>query len=386
MLSRNRTEAKTTILIVAGGTGGHISPGLALAGELHARSHPVAFLSLERNATYPDFASLPFPLFFYAAPRLSRSPGALLLFPFRLGRALLRAVSVIRRERVGAVVGMGGYPTLPALLAARILGVPLHLCEQNVIPGRVTHLFARAARNIFLSLPVRSDAKELRGPKTILTGNPLRREILEHLRRSEEERRARTKRSGGGNAKELRILVMGGSQGALQINRIVAGALRERAELRKNHRWTIQCGESHLEEMRTLLPAEEYPNVNLVGYRQNIFELYSEADLLICRAGAGAITEAACYGLPLILIPYPYAADNHQKENADYFVRNGAALLLEQRDSDPVPLLSLLDGLLSHPDRLATLRENSLRLSRPGATQTIGETILTHLQERGSRP
>src|SRR5512135_2535450 len=124
-------QLKNTVLIIAGGTGGHISPGIALAEAFLAEKQSVAFLTLTRNREHPDFAKASFPVYFYDAPALSKSPVALLLFPYRFLRASLRAIQIFRSEKVSAVVGMGGFPTLPGVVAAHFFGLPFYLCEQN---------------------------------------------------------------------------------------------------------------------------------------------------------------------------------------------------------------------------------------------------------------
>ncbi len=352
-------------LIVAGGTGGHITPGLALALELQ-QSLPVDFLSLEKNRAYADFQTAPLRFFFYNAPNLSLRPPGVFLLPWRMLRAFFFARSLMRRERHAFVVGCGGYSMAPALLAARSLGVPYFLLEQNVRPGRATRLFANKARGIFANFPLPAEALPGAAPRPLVLGNPLRPALQSALRANDPgEAIARSDAAT--------VLVLGGSQGAQQINEMCVRALSAAPALRR-HRWLIQCGEKNIRDMEARLGSE--PNIQLYGYVTGVDAMYRAADVLICRAGAGVLAEALAFGAPIIAIPYPFAADNHQLENAEYLEAAGAAVCIRRRDTDPAEMLAALDQLLSSEAARRQLSENARALAKPDAAANIAAEIL----------
>lgn len=371
--SFDETSGARRALIVAGGTGGHITPGLALALELQ-RSLPVDFLSLEKNRAYADFQSAPVRFFFYNAPNLSLRPPGVLLLPWRMLRAYLFARRLMQREGYAFVVGCGGYSMAPALLAARSLGLPYYLLEQNVRPGRATRLFARNARAIFANFPLPDGALGAQAAPVVVAGNPLRPAIRSTLGADG----ARADFAAGGPAT---VLVLGGSQGAQQINEMCLQALAAAPELRR-HRWLIQCGEKNIRAMQARLGATADGSIQLYGYVTGVDAMYRAADALICRAGAGVLAEALAFGLPIIAIPYPFAADNHQLENAAYLEAAGAAVCIRRRDSDPAELLAALEGLLADANARRRLSENARALAKPDAAADIAAEILSRTDAR----
>lgn len=371
--SFDETSGARRALIVAGGTGGHITPGLALALELQ-RSLPVDFLSLEKNRVYADFQTAPVRFFFYTAPNLSLRPPGVLLLPWRMLRAFLFARRLMQREGYAFVVGCGGYSMAPALLAARSLGLPYYLLEQNVRPGRATRLFARNARAIFANFPLPAAALGAQAAPVVVAGNPLRPAIRSALGADG----ARADFAAGGPAT---VLVLGGSQGAQQINEMCLQALAAAPELRR-HRWLIQCGEKNIRAMQARLGATADGSIQLYGYVTGVDAMYRAADALICRAGAGVLAEALAFGLPIIAIPYPFAADNHQLENAAYLEAAGAAVCIRRRDSDPAELLAALEGLLADANARRRLSENARALAKPDAAADIAAEILSRTDAR----
>ena len=362
------------VLVVAGGTGGHIVPGIALAAEFQHKGHAVHFLTLERNRNFGDFQHVDFPVQFYAAPPLQRSVLSIAAFPYRTVRAILRARKLLRSLRIELMVGMGGYPVLPAILAARMLGVPYYLCEQNAIPGKITRRFGARARRVYINLPLaeNQDGKNtqlsIAEDRIVLAGNPLRARILEAL----QSRTKSNKQPGADGLK--RILVLGGSQGATQINSMV---MRLIPELRaQNVRWYFQCGERNVDALRADLSEEDAGQVELFGYRSDVNRLFLNSDVLIGRAGAGVISEAACFGLPMILIPYPFAADNHQLANARAFERAGAAVIIDRKDTDVTELRAALQKFVRRPESFREMHKAALSMGHPDAAQIIVRSIV----------
>ncbi len=373
------SSAVPRVLLVAGGTGGHISPGLALAEELARAGLAPAMRTLARNRQYPDFAQADFPLYFYEAPPVRKSPLDLALFPARFCLAFLRAFLLIGRLDARAIVGLGGYPMAPAILAGIVRGRAVYLCEQNAVPGKVTRFLARRARRVFLAVPlVPSAAGFVPAEKLVLTGNPLREKIVSSMRAPTSKsadafanlaRAARKKNA-------LRVLVVGGSQGATQLNAMVKAPL----PLLPDALWMLQCGVRNLEQLSGEIDRTAFPNIELVGFTRDIHALYRSADVLVTRAGAGVLTEAAGFGLPLVLIPYPYAADDHQTANAEVFARAGAARLIARRDEDPGELIQALEEL-SDPTLRKRMGAAAQGLARLDAAALIVERIKADLLE-----
>lgn len=347
------------ILIAAGGTGGHISPGTSIAEESLRRGHSVEFVSLEKNKTYPDLQNRPYTVTLHRAPQFPSSLFALFLYPFRL----ISACMAVRRSVAGAeaVIGLGGYPTVPSLLAAFFLRKPVFLCEQNAVPGNVTRLFARIAKKVFLTLPV-----DPFGGRAVLTGNPIRTALLEESKKPSEKKTRRT------------VLILGGSQGARQINEMISAVLSESEPWTRDVDWLFQCGESHLESMKERLNLRS--DVALFGFHSGIQELYRRADLLVARSGAGILTEAALFGLPAILIPLPGSRDDHQLANARVFEKAGAARVIFQKDTDPALLKKELTELLSNPAALQSMSSKARSLSAADAAVKILNEIESTLQ------
>lgn len=372
--SFDETSGARRALIVAGGTGGHITPGLALALELQ-QSGPVDFLSLEKNRSYADFQTAPLRFFFYNAPNLSLKPPGVFLLPWKMLRAFLFARRLMRRERYAFVVACGGYSMAPALLAARSLGVPYFLLEQNVRPGRATRLFANQARAIFANFPLPAGSLPKGAPQPRVLGNPLRPALQSALRAAApgagRDRDPAVDRAGAAT-----VLVLGGSQGAQQINEMCVRALAAAPELRR-HRWVIQCGEKNIRALEASLGQDASGSIQLYGYVTGVDALYRAADVLICRAGAGVLAEALAFGAPIIAIPYPFAADNHQLENAAYLEAAGAAVCIRRRDTDPAELLAALHELLANEAARRRLSENARALAKPDAAANIAAEILS---------
>lgn len=401
---------QSVILIIAGGTGGHIVPGLGLALEFAGAGDTVQFLSLNKNRGYADFASVPFPVHFYDAPPISKRLLALLAFPFRFMRALWRAWSLLREQRIDCVIGMGGYSIFPGIVAARLSGIPYYLCEQNAIPGRATRLFAGGARSIFLNFPLATahQTSAFAAGRALIAGNPLRPALKAIARDSVRsggkkiakkagKKTSKTSGKSGSKSTGLTVLVLGGSQGAAQINAMVAAAIPElsaggsakakpgkgsaaNTAVRPVGRWMIQCGENNLAQMREQLPEDRFPQVTLFGYHPGIAEFYREADLLIARSGAGVVSEALAFALPMILVPYPFAADNHQLGNAEYLRERGVAHCISQRDTDPRELIEVIRNWSQNPKLEIIGRAQRARdLARPDAAADIREAILADL-------
>jgi UDP-N-acetylglucosamine--N-acetylmuramyl-(pentapeptide) pyrophosphoryl-undecaprenol N-acetylglucosamine transferase len=261
---------------------------------------------------------------------------------------LVQAIQIIRRIQPMAIVAAGGFGSVTPLLAARLLNRPYYLLEQNSIPGRVTRYFSRGAIETFLTFPL---LRSLPG-RTRATGTPLRRQLLNVERKDD----GRT------------ILVLGGSQGARALNY----AALDLARALPNLHFIIQTGRRDYADIQT--QAAGLNNVELIDFVLAMEELYSRASLVLSRAGGMVINEILAFGLPSILVPFPFATDNHQKANAQQVARQGATI---QTDQSHLPeLADIVRDLFDHPDRLSRMAENARRIARRDAAQHIAETIV----------
>lgn len=312
-------------LIMAGGTGGHIFPGLAVAQALRATGWRVHWLgapdSMESRLVPPK--GFPLETVDFSGVR-GKGLRTLLALPLRLARALLQSRQVLRRVRPDVLVGLGGYITLPGGVVGALMGKPLVLHEQNSVAGMANRVLAKLARRVFTAFP------------QVLTqgqwvGNPLRAEFLQQA--SPEQRFA-------GRCGPLRLLVVGGSLGARALNTIVPQALAL-IPLEQRPLVTHQSGEKQIDELRANY-ATAGVAATLTPFIDNTARAFAEADLVVCRAGASTVTEIAAVGAPALFVPFPSAVDDHQTHNARFLVDQGGGWLIPQGELTPRVLADLL--------------------------------------------
>lgn len=347
------------VLIMAGGTGGHVFPALACAREFQARGYQVHWLGTPRgieNELVPA-AGLPLHLINVSGLR-GKGKLSLLKAPFQLIKALLQARNVVRRLEPVCVLGMGGYVTGPGGLAAKLAGAPLIIHEQNAVAGTANRSLVPFASRVCEAFPNTFGASA----KRRTTGNPVREELFLETPRDALRNR------------QPRLLILGGSLGAEPLNKLLPAALAlVAAELRPEvfH----QAGKQH-----DGVTAERYRaagvEAQVAPFIQDMARAYAWADLVVCRAGALTISELAAAGLPSFLVPLPHAIDDHQTRNADYLAKEGAAVLLPQRSTDAATLAAQLTEVLMHPDRLNNMASTARRLAKPDATRTVVEICL----------
>ncbi len=344
------------ITIMAGGTGGHVFPALAVAQEMRERGWEVNWMGTPdsfESRTVPDHG---FRLDTIAAYRL-RGQGmtGLLLAPFRLLNAMRQAGKILRRSKPQLVLGMGGFVTGPGGLVSKLLGIPLVIHEQNTIPGLTNRWLAKIAAQVLQAFP---DSF----PKTVdavVTGNPLRQEIIA-VAPPEERLEDR-----GGLA---RLLVVGGSLGALALNQQLPPALSQLGQpLMVRH----QAGRGKAEGTRELYPSQM--QVEVTEFIDDMAEALAWADLVICRAGALTVSELAAVGVASVLVPFPYAVDDHQTRNAQYLVDAGAAVLLPQSQMSEEKLVQQLDVLLGDRKKLLEMAVAARSRAKPDATRTVAD-------------
>ncbi len=362
----------TTVVIAGGGTAGHVFPGLALGRTLRDRGHVVRFLGTEQGleaglvpAAGFEFHHMP------ARPLIRRVSLEALRAPLVALGAARRCRPLVREAVV--VVGMGGYASVPAVLAARQERVPVVLHEQNAVPGLANRALARLARAVAVSFP---DARRsfARGLRVELTGNPVREDIL----RVPEERDALAKE--GREALDLEegrktVLVFGGSQGALRIDRAAAGAGRI-LSARSDLQVVLITGPAHLDSIRAGLPSTGTGLAfRILGYLDRMELAYACADLAVSRSGATTMAELTVCGLPALLVPYPHATGKHQEANARGLQRAGGASVLLDRQLSAESLASRVEGLIDHEERLGAMAERSKAFGRPDAAARLADLV-----------
>lgn len=345
------------ITIMAGGTGGHVFPALAVAHELKARGWQVRWLGTPDSFESRVVPAQGFELDTIAAFRL-RGQGvkSLALAPFRLLRAMGQAWSVLRRQRPQLVLGMGGFVTGPGGLLSKAMGIPLLIHEQNAIPGLTNRWLARIARRVLEAFP----GSFPKATAACAVGNPVRREIA-----------ALPAPQAIDAGRPLNLLVMGGSLGAQALNAQVPAALALLdAAVRPMVRH--QAGRGKLEETRSAY-ADRAVAAEVSEFVDDMAGAYAWADLVICRAGALTVSELMAAGVASVLVPYPFAVDDHQTVNGRFLTDAGAAELMAQSDLQPEALAGRLRELLGDRARLYDMAARAHRLARRNATHDVAD-------------
>jgi UDP-N-acetylglucosamine--N-acetylmuramyl-(pentapeptide) pyrophosphoryl-undecaprenol N-acetylglucosamine transferase len=348
-------------LIMAGGTGGHIFPGLAVAGELRAAGWDVVWMGarggMEERLVPPHGYRTA-----WIRARAARGKGLAqkLLLPANLLVSFWESLRQLRRIQPDVVLGLGGYVAFPGGMMASLLGKPLALHEQNAIAGLANRVLAEVSDKVMVAFPgALKDAE--------WTGNPVRREIA--AMPAPEARFA-------GRSGPLKVMVVGGSLGAQALNDALPKAL---ALLAEKPLVVHQAGEKHLETLKNNYAAAGVEG-QLLAFIDDMAGCYAEADLVICRAGAVTVAELSAGGMASVLVPFPHAVDDHQTANARFLADQGAAILIQQRDLTPQKLAALLGSL----DRaqLLEMARKARALGKPDAAQIVAKRCM-QLAEMG---
>ena len=344
--------SQKTALIMAGGTGGHIFPGLAVAQALRARGWRVHWLgtpgSMESRIVPPQ--GFAFEAIDFSGVR-GKGLTTLALLPLRLLRAFWQALAVVRRVRPDVVLGMGGYVTFPGGMMAVLAGKPLVLHEQNSVAGLANKVLAGVADRIFTAFP--SVLK-----KGQWVGNPLREAFL-----AQPEPAVRF----AGRSGPLRLLVVGGSLGAKALNEIVPQALAlipaaERPQV------THQSGAAQIDALRAHYAAAGV-QATLTPFIDDTASAFAQADVVVCRAGASTVTELAAVGAAAVFVPFPAAVDDHQTTNAQFLVQAGGGWLVQQRDLTPGGLAQMLQNM--ERSALVQRAQNAKKMQKTEATTAV---------------
>jgi UDP-N-acetylglucosamine--N-acetylmuramyl-(pentapeptide) pyrophosphoryl-undecaprenol N-acetylglucosamine transferase len=346
------------IMVMAGGTGGHVFPALAVAQYLRARGHDIVWMGAPESFEARVVPQHAIPMEFIRVQGL-RGKGVLrwLGAPLLLWRSVRDALAALRRQRPAVVLGMGGFAAGPGGLAAWLTRRPLVIHEQNAAAGLTNRLLAHLARTVLEAFP-----NTFPGARTV--GNPVRpgfAELPDPVQRI------------AAHAGPRRLLVVGGSQGARALNTLVPAALAllssaERPRVRHQAGRTLEVAQAAY--TRAAVEAE------ITAFIDDMPAAYGWADLVVCRAGASTVAELAAAGCAALLVPFPAAVDDHQTRNGEYLVRAGAALLVQERDLDAAALAALLRELFADPARLTAMAQAARRAAWPQAVATIADCCL----------
>lgn len=368
-MARHDGEKEVRVVIAGGGTGGHLSPALALARELVSRPRParVTLIGGDRGPDRRIYGDSGLPYRILAAPRLERGrwwQNAAL--PGRLAAAVLAARRLIAELDPDVVVGTGGYASAPPVIAAALAGRPILLQEQNSRPGIATRFLARWAD--LACVQFERAAEDLsRRTRVEVTGSPIAPQTPIPAPFADRLDPARST-----------VGVFGGSQGARALNDGLLALLGEIGEPAFDLVW--QTGAA---DHARVAGAREWPRgIVIEPFFAPMAAVYPLLDLIVCRAGAMTLAEVTAWGLPSILVPYPYAADDHQTMNARELESRGAAIVLPEPDLTPRRLSNLIDGLLRDPDRRAAMSGAARSAARPDAARVVADRVL-ELAEAG---
>ncbi|MCF8041981.1 MAG: undecaprenyldiphospho-muramoylpentapeptide beta-N-acetylglucosaminyltransferase [Desulfarculaceae bacterium] len=359
------------VLIAGGGTGGHLFPGMAVAGQM-LRARPglsLAFVNAGRPLESRVLAQAGYdqevlPAKAFRGKGIFSRLSALAVVP----GAVLKAVGLIRRRRPGLVLAVGGYAALPLGLAAWLCRVPLAVQEQNALPGLTNRVLGRVAAKAFVAFAAAS--KHFPSGKSEFCGNPVRAELLEQAQEAQRE----------DPAQRFTVLVLGGSQGARSLNQAVTGALELLTGRKEQMFFIHQTGESDAEWVR-----EAYEKVGFAAEVAPFFEqvgvCYGKAHLVLCRSGAGTVTEGLATGRAMICVPYPYAAGDHQRLNAQALVDAGAARLIPDAELNPETAARAIAELMDDAAQRMAMERSARQMARPQAAQDIAGRCLELMKE-----
>jgi UDP-N-acetylglucosamine--N-acetylmuramyl-(pentapeptide) pyrophosphoryl-undecaprenol N-acetylglucosamine transferase len=356
------------ILIAGGGTGGHLFPGVAIAEEFRKRkrTNNVLFIGTKRGLEARMLHEIGFPLATLEVEGIkgrgiARSIAALAKIP----PSLIQSRRIIRGFEPDVVIGVGGYASGPAVLAARFMGVPTAIAEQNAIPGETNKILGRFADRIFVSFP--ETTRWFRKDRVRVTGNPIRAAI------AGAQRRARMPGEPFG------LLIFGGSQGAHRINLAVLEALPHLGELKEKIRITHQTGKDDL-EMVNKGYSDQAVEADVLPFITDMAAAYGKADLLVCRAGATSIAEITASGKAAIFIPFPFAVNDHQTKNAELLVNRGAAAMIPERDLSGENLAGVIRRLAQDQGKIAEMGKNAASLGNARAAADIVDECIALVQ------
>ena len=343
------------VIIAAGGTGGHIFPGVAIAQEFKRRD-PATQILFVGTARGLETKIVPREGFDLALMNVGALKGVPVFERIKsvatLPPSFAVALRILKRFRPDVVIGVGGYSSGPTLLMAALSRIPTMVVEPNAMPGFTNRVLARFVDAAALAF---EDARKYFGRRGVVTGNPVRTEFALLTKKARTEK--------------LHTLIFGGSQGAHAINSAMVGALPLLASKKERLVVTHQTGERDFDEVKRAYSEAGFADADVRAFVHDIAGQFERADVLICRSGATTAAEVAAAGKAAIFIPFPFATDDHQRKNAEAFERRGAARLVIQKDLTPARLAEELNRLIEHPDEIDRMEDASRKMGRTDSTQ-----------------
>ena len=363
IFGKKRRDEEFRIIIAGGGTGGHLFPGIAVAREIQSRYRNAGILFVigrKRMETgilsHYQFRTESIDIQGLKGQGLKKGSNVLMGIP----RSILQSAAIARRFSPSVVLGVGGYSSGPFCLAAKVMGIPTAIHEQNSYPGLTNRLLARMVDRTFISFSACEPF--LKSKRTVLTGNPVRKELLEGAEKRAEDKDA------------FHVLVVGGSQGARAVNEAFVETLIQFKQAGRSVLVIHQSGEIDFERVRKAY-ADGGLSGEVIPFIQEMAKAYGFADMVVARAGATTIFELAALGKPSVLIPYPFAANNHQETNASALVDIGGAEMLHQKDLNGESLRRVLTKYMEDRAALREMGERAGRIYRPDAAKRIVDEL-----------
>ncbi len=358
------SEAERHVAIAGGGTGGHLFPGIAIAEEFLRRDSRtgIIFIGTKRGIESKLLGRLGYELRIIDVEGVKGRGGkALIRGAYQIPLSMWQSRQILKQFRPDIVVGVGGYASGPAVLAAHFMGIPTAIAEQNAIPGITNKILGYFADKIFVTYS--QTQTFFPQTKVVVSGNPVRAVLT-------------AKRHEGKGEKDYRqLLVFGGSQGAEAINNGIIDMLPRLQGIKKEIHVVHQTGTRQLEEVTKAY--EQFGiQAKVEPFIVDMAAAYASADLIICRAGATSLAEITAAGKAAILIPYPRAANDHQLKNAEAMASGGAAILIQEKELIGGKLFDVIEELLRNEQKLRQMEENSLKLSKIDAAKTIVDNCI----------
>jgi UDP-N-acetylglucosamine--N-acetylmuramyl-(pentapeptide) pyrophosphoryl-undecaprenol N-acetylglucosamine transferase len=359
-----------TIVVAGGGTGGHLFPGMAVVEELRRRQPDlnVLFVGTERGIEARLLPQLGEQVAFIpATPLMGRTAAGLAQSVARLPGALGRAHSLLRSRKPDLVIGLGGYAAGPVLLAAKLLGIPIALLEQNAYLGLTNRILAPWVDRAYLAYE--NASTYFKPGRALVCGNPVRRAFVEAARMAAAD-------PAGVEARARNLLVVGGSQGAQVLNQIVPEALALAGFAERGIHIVHQTGAAMCEAVQQCYHQHKV-QADVVPFIEDMARAYASAVLVIARAGATSLAEMCAIGRPSILVPYPYAAESHQEKNAQALEQSGAALVLSEHNLTPAYLARRVGELVDDAGRRRAMADAARKQGRSEAAAVIVDDLFT---------
>lgn len=360
-------------MIAGGGTGGHLFPAIAVASELKAMdsANDILFIGTKNGVESRVLPDEGWPVKFITAGALKGRglPGAIKGL-LKAAYGLMESFSLIRHFGPDIILGVGGYVSAPLVLAGRLSGVKTAIHEQNAMPGLTNRVLGKIVNKIFITYP--ESKKFFPAMKVLISGNPVRRDIKDAFLKEEDSKN---------NEDNFTLLIFGGSRGAASLNRAVSETFAGATEkMPKKMNIIHQTGLDDFEKIEKMYEesaARSSIRAEALPFIKDMASAYSKADLVVCRAGATTIAELIVAGKPSILIPYPFASDDHQTLNAKAMVDAGAAIMIADGELDAGRLGEEVAKLYDHPETLAAMSKKAKMMNRDDAAKTICEELIS---------